>query len=107
MPRAKKTVAKLVPHVEETVDTEALKEVPAVEDEYPEEVPEAPNEAPKDEFADVPETEEHVPQGYYRNELVVRKGNRIMNGRLYVEVETVTATYLITEAEYETEVIFK
>ena len=60
-----------------------------------------------DEFADVPETEEKpvgsAPEGVLNGETIVRVDNKILNGRMYKEVQTVQATYLLTADEFKTQ----
>lgn len=39
-------------------------------------------------------------QDYFRGNAVIRVDNRIQNGRVYKQVQTVTETYLVSEDEY-------
>lgn len=109
MPAKKTTkkVAKLVekePEVVEEVVEETSSETPEPEPI----VEEKTTNEPVDEFAGVPEPEEEaIKQEYYRNELVIGVENRIMNGRMYKDVRTVQATYLLTTEEYEAEITHK
>lgn len=39
-------------------------------------------------------------QDYFRGNAVIRVENRVQNGRVYKQVQTVTETYLVSEDEY-------
>lgn len=39
-------------------------------------------------------------QDYFRGNAVIRVENRVQNGRVYKQVQTVTETYLVSEQEY-------
>jgi len=98
MPRKKKEVEEVV---EKNVEGEVVMGVAEV-------VTPVDTEAEDDEFADVPETEEEpvasAPEGTLYGETIVRVDNKILNGRMYKEVQTVQAIYLLTADEFKANV---
>lgn len=60
------------------------------------------NDASEDD--DAPEAPKHA---YYKNSPVVRTETRVISGKMYKEVFTSEASYLLTEEEYAAEVTYR
>lgn len=99
MPRKNKQLESVNEIDVKAVNAKAVKEVPVVE--------EVTEEILKDVTPEATDEEVNAPQAFYNRELVVNVENRVMNGRMYKDVRTVNATYLLSPEEYETEVKIK